>query len=385
MDASTGGAFTRREMLSLAMKLGVGTLAGAALLKASDFFASSAEAAEPSGLKEALFYDKLPGGKVKCTLCPRMVTLEPGKSCFCKTRRNEGGVLRATGFKKPCVVNFEPIERGPLYHYLPGTDTMAMGAAGCNMECLYCQNYELAQSPPEKVKALEFDPAAALKAAKAKSLTLTYTDSSCQPEYLMELSDVARRHKAPLILCTGAYINQRPLEEIIKKVDAFAITLKAATDEAYLKLTGVDMKPVLDSLVKIKSSGKWLEVVTLVVPEYNDEQKGIESLAKWIRSNLGEDTPWHISRFTPNYKLRKLPPTPRKTMEEARKIGQDAGLKFVYITNLAPHEGNNSYCPSCKKAIVERLAFKTLKSSIVNGKCKFCGTRIPGVWTFPPA
>ena len=372
---------TRREMLELSLKAGLGGLAGAALSGAAPFFISEADAAEGAPSREALFYEPLSNGDVRCTLCPRKVILSPGKTCYCKTRRNLGGKLIASGFDKPCIVNVDDIERNPLYHYLPGSKTLAMGAAGCNMDCLYCQNYELAQSPPEKVKTLNFAPSKGIAESKAQSLTLTYTDAICQPEYLFSLSEIARKQRAKVILCSGAYVNPEPLDAFIKHVDAFAITLKAFDDDSYMRLTGIHLNPVLDALVKIKASGKWLEVVTLIVPDYNDDAKGIQSLAKWIRSNLGETTPWHLSKFVPEYKLKKLPPTPRRTLEDARKAGQDAGLKYVYITNLAPHEGNNSYCPSCGNTILERLGFKLKANHLQNGKCPNCGTAIQGVWS----
>ncbi|OGV52159.1 MAG: AmmeMemoRadiSam system radical SAM enzyme [Lentisphaerae bacterium GWF2_44_16] len=331
--------------------------------------------------RKAMYYTQLPGKRVKCLLCPRGVSLANGQSCYCRTRRNIDGNLYAIGYRKPCIVNFEPVERAPLYHFHPGTETMSLGAAGCNMTCLYCQNYELAQSSPENTRNLDVNEENALRKGPASSLTLTYTDAACQPEYLLYLSEIAEKLKFPLILCTGAYINSLPLQDIIPHTDAFAITLKAATDEMYMKLTGVHLKPVLNSIKQVAGSGKWIEITTLIVPDYNDDAAGIQYIAKWIRDNAGENVPWHLSRFTPNYRLDKLPPTPRRTLEEAREIGLNAGLKYVYITNLAPHDGNNTYCPSCHKKIIERLGFKTRKNYIISGKCPFCRTVIPGKWT----
>ncbi len=364
---------SRREALMLLAKSAAGAAAFGVL--SPDLF--SADAPE---MKEAMFYEKLPNGKTRCLLCPRAIEIDKGKLCFCRTRKNINGKLFAIGYNKPCIVNFEPVERGPLYHFMSGTDTMSTGAAGCNMECLYCQNFELAQASPDQVKAIDLNVTKALREKNVKSLTLTYTDISCQPEYFFELADTAKALKIPVIACTGAYINPEPLKEYIKRTDAFAVTLKAHDDDSYLKLTGVHNTPVLDALLKIRESGKWLEVITLIVPEYNDSREGIKSLAKWIYNNLGADTPWHISRFTPHYRLRKLPPTPRKTMEEARQSGLESGLKYVYITNLAPHDGNNTYCPKCGQAIVERLAFKVTRKTMKGSNCGFCGEKIAGVW-----
>lgn len=380
MDGIFSKSYTRREMLELMMKAGAGTFvisAGMQML----FMPSANAAMSPGQMRKALFYTKLPAQKVKCTLCPREITIDEGKSCFCKTRKNIGGELYAIGYDKPCIVNFEPVERAPLYHFKPSTETMSMGAAGCNLNCLYCQNYKLAQSSPEKVDIVNIDTAAALRKGKASSITLTYTDAACQPEYLMMLSAIARKNNIPLILCTGAYINPGALKEIIPFVDAFAVTYKAATDDMYQKLTGIHLKPVQESIKLIVKSKKWLELITLVVPDYNDDRKGIEGISSWIADNAGDKIPWHISRFTPDYKLTKLPPTPRKTLEEARELGLKAGLKYVYITNLAPHEGNHTYCHSCGKKIIERLGFQTKSSALKNGSCPYCNTPIPGIWS----
>jgi pyruvate formate lyase activating enzyme len=248
------------------------------------------------------------------------------------------------------------------------------------MNCLYCQNYELAQTSPENAPDINLNEKKAIKKAKISSLTLTYTDAACQPEYLIKLSQTAKSFNLPLILCTGAYINPEPLKKMIPYVDAFAVTLKAADDNTYMKLTEAHMKPVLESIKTIKASNKWLEIITLIVPGYNDDRKGINHLAEWIKDNLGNDVPWHLSRFTPNYKLKRTPATPRRTLEEARKVGIEKDLKYVYITNLAPHEGNHTYCPSCGKKIIERLGFKTRKTSLLNGRCPHCSTKIAGVW-----
>ena len=374
--------FSRRECLRLMCRTGAGLAATQVALKALDSFIPSAQARPLSkSLHQAMFFKRISHQRVQCELCPRTMIISAGKSCFCRTRKNIKGTLYALGFDKPCVVNFEPIERGPLYHFYPGNKTMSLGAAGCNLNCLYCQNYELAQRSPEEVKTIDLEPATAIRKGGIKSVTITYTDPACQPEYVIEIAKTAKKYNLPVILCTAGYINSKPLEHIISFVDAFAVTLKAITDEMYLKLTGVHLEPVLRTIKHIKKSGKWLEIVTLVVPGYNDDRKGIQTAAAWIRDNVGKDTPWHLSRFTPHYKLRKLPPTPRKTLEEAREEGLKAGLGYVYITNLAPHQGNHTYCPNCRKKIIERLGFRTKKINMKGGGCKFCGKKISGKWS----
>lgn len=373
--------YTRRQMLDLMLRSGAGLAATAVGLKAMDWFVVDAEAAaNTADPRKAMFAKRLSGKRVKCMLCPHNFTIKNGSNCFCKSRKNIDGNLYAMGFDKPCIVNFVPIEQGPLYHFLPGAQTMALGAAGCNMRCLYCQNYTLAFSAPEEVRRIDFDEKKAMKQGKIKAITLTYTDSSCQPEYLIYVAELAQKLGFKGVLCTGGYINSEPLKAVTRYIDAFVITLKAATEDAYRKLTGVHLKPVLNTIKQVKKSGKHLELVTLIVPGYNDDRKGIKSIAEWIKTNTGTKVPWHLSRFTPNYKLKKIPATPRKTLEEARKVGLDSGLQYVYITNLAPHEGNHTYCPNCGKKVLERLGFKLRESHLKNGKCGFCGHPIPGVW-----
>lgn len=372
--------YSRREVLEMLLRVGGCAALSVAGLNALDVLVPALHGGTGHlSSPEALFQKQLKGNRVKCTLCPRKVTIKEGQSCYCRSRKNIDGKLYALGYDKPCIVNFDPIERAPLYHFMPGTQSMALGAAGCNMNCLYCQNYQLAQSSPERVRKIDLDEKAAIKKGKVKSITLTYTDASCQPEYLIYLAKIAKSMGIKVILCTGGYINSKPLKMILPYVDAFAITLKAATDKMYVKLTDVHMKPVLNTLRRVKKSGKWLEVVTLVVPGYNDDRKGIQSLARWIYKNLGEEVPWHLSRFTPNYKLKRVPPTPRRTLEEARKVGLDSGLHYVYITNLAPHNGNHTYCPKCSKKLIERLGFKNKKYNLKDGKCPYCEYPIPGV------
>lgn len=386
-DINSNGipVYTRREMLRLMARAGAGTAATLVGLQALNWFTPCAMAAKYSTsqrypLHKAMFYKKLSGGNVQCELCPRTTIIPSGEGCYCRARRNINGTLYAIGYQRPCIVNFEPIERGPLYHFLPGTNTMTTAAAGCNLVCLYCQNYELAQTSPDDVQTIDLDVKKALLRGKVESLTLTYTEPVCHPEYLINLAKTAKSVRLPVIVCTAAYINPEPLKQLIPYVDAFAVTLKAANDKDYMRLTDAHLEPVLQAIRQIRESGKWLEIITLIVPSFNDERKGIKEIASWINDKLGKDVPWHLSRFTPHYRLKRLPPTPRRTLEEARDEGLNAGLKYVYITNLAPHEGNHTFCPGCGGKIIERLGFKVEKINMKDSTCLYCGTKIPGKW-----
>jgi pyruvate formate lyase activating enzyme len=334
----------------------------------------------PEDLTEAMLYKTLSNGNVQCTLCPREVILQPGKACFCKTRRNVDGKLYAMGYDSPCIVNIEPIEHGPLYHFMPGTKSLSIGAAGCNMDCLYCQNFDLAQSYPEHAKSIDLDIQTMLQNKEIKSITMTYTDAICQPEYLIEVFSMAKRAGLKTVLCTGAFVNTHALKKIIPYVDAFVVTIKASDDTMYRKLTGVSLAPVLEAVKTIHQSGKWLEIVNLIVPGYNDRKVDVETLLNWVKQNLGTKVPLHFSRFTPAYKLNHIQPTSRKAMEQARDLGIQKGLEYVYITNLSPHKYNHTFCHSCGKKVVGRLGFSLSENRLEGSFCPDCGHQIPGVF-----
>ncbi|MFA5794473.1 MAG: AmmeMemoRadiSam system radical SAM enzyme [Candidatus Brocadiia bacterium] len=374
---------SRREFLEQALKLGLGATALPALGLMPAFAARGAP--DPAVLKEALYYRKLPDGKLQCTLCPNQHTYKDGEFSYCRTRCVIKGKMYTLAYNNPCTLNIDPIEKGPFYHIRPNTNALGIALGGCNLRCAYCQNWDISQKRPDELKNIDFTKADALKwvnEKECKTILWSYTDPAVYPEYLLEVAGYTAKEGIKNAICTAGFISQQPLKDICKVSEAFAVTLKAFNDKFYQEVCGqTSYKPVLQSLETIKAEGKWLEVVNLIIPSYNDNMDEIKEMCKWLVKNLGPDTPLHVGRFVPSYKLNSLPMTPVKTVEQARQIGLDAGLKFVYAFNVAPHEGNYTYCPKCGKTLIKRLAFKVLENVMVKGACPGCGQKIPGIWS----
>lgn len=369
---------SRREFLDRLLKLGLGAAVAPYALAP---LCVRAEAAET---KEALYYKKLPNGKFQCLLCPNEHTYGEGEVSYCRTRCVSKGKLITLAYNNPCTLNIDPIEKGPFYHIRPSTNALGIAVGGCNLRCFYCQNWDVSQKQPNQLKNIDFTKEDALKwveEKECKTILWSYTEPSIYPEYLIEVAGYTKDKGIHNVICTAGYINPGPLKDICKVAEAFAVTLKAFNDKFYQDICGqTSYKPVLKALETIKSEGKWLEVVHLIIPTYNDNLDEIKEMCKWLVKNVGPDTPLHVGRFVPAYKLKNLPMTPVKTVEQARQIGLDAGLKFVYAFNVAPHDGNYTYCPRCQKPLIKRLAFKVLENVLDKGKCPYCGEKIPGIW-----
>ena len=257
--------------------------------------------------------------------------------------------------------------------------------ARCNLRCQYCQNWQFSQEGPRDTRNLEFTQDEALGLAKKKAIgaiTFTYTEGTSHIEFNKRFAAAARQLGLRVFLCTNGYVQTQPLADFLAVLDAVTVTIKGFSDEFYQKtIGGASVRPVLDSCRQIKAAQKWIEIATLVVPGLNDADAELASIARWIRQNLGPDTPWHIERFTPKYRLLNLPQTPVATLEKAHKIGQSAGLRYVYISNLAPHPANHTYCARCRTPVIKRLGFKVLSNTLQKGRCPSCRTAIPGIWS----
>lgn len=334
---------------------------------------------------EAEYYTKNGGGSVTCQLCPRRETLAKNESGFCKSRKNIGGRLMTYACGQPCVINVDPIGKNPLCHVLPGSNVFCIAHAGCNMFCKYCQNWQFSQKSPLETKNLEFNESDAFRVAKEKgipAITFTYTEGSSHIEFNKKLARSARERGFKVFLCTNGYVRKEPLTDFLEVLDAVTVTIKGFTDSFYKDYTGArEFKSVLNSCKTIKASGKWIELATLIVPNVNDSTQEIGDIVAWIADELGPDTPWHLERFSPEFKLANLPPTPVATLEKARDAGLKKGLKYVYLSNVAPHEGNHTYCPKCHEPVIKRLGFKVLSDSLRNGRCPHCRMPIPGIWS----
>ncbi len=336
------------------------------------------------GSTEVKYYEKLPARRVHCFVCPHDCVLKPGETCPCRTRTNHDGTLLNHSYGNPCIVNFDPIEMLPMNHFLPGLKTLGLGLAGCNLRCAYCQNWQVSQKRPHETDNVEMSEGMAATSAREKKLTaisFTYTEPVVFSEYVLAVAKEAGKLGIRVVAATSAYVHKKPLQEMCRHVAGFSVTLKAFNDDFYRDVCGVRLKPVLDSLVTIKSQGNWLEVVNLIVPDRNDSPEEIEQMSLWLVRNLGADTPLHFLRFMPEYKMRNVPRTPLETLERAREIALASGLHYVYISNVAPHVGNNTYCPKCNAILIERVGYRILSNRMRGSQCPFCKTKLPGVWT----
>lgn len=285
----------------------------------------------------------------------------------------------------------DPLGKLPVYHFQPGGLALIVATGGCNLRCIYCLNWQQSQTAPDRLQNVLAAPVAdVVKAAKGATaekkdlaaIAFTYTDFVAFYEYARDIARKAKENNLRVVAGSAGYLNPKPLKEMTECVDAFTITLKGFSEVFYRNIVGGMLKPVLDTLVRIKESGRWLEVVNLVVPTLNDDPKDLRALCKWVKANLGADTPLHFERFTRAFKLKDLPDTPIQTCELARNIALEEGLKYVYLCNISPHDGNHTYCPKCGQTVVQRRGFTTVTVAIgKDGECSKCGTKLPGVWS----
>lgn len=334
-------------------------------------------------IREARYYEKLAHKKIKCTLCPRECVIDDRERGYCGVRENRGGTYYTLVYARPCTYHVDPIEKKPLFHFHPGSLAFSIATAGCNLNCKFCQNWQISQVSPEQVRSIHLPPqklALSAKNSGSLSIAYTYSEPTIFYEYMYDSVIAGHEQGVKSVVITAAYIAQKPLIELCKKVDAIKVDLKAFTDSYYKEVVNGELKPVLDALVTMKKSGTWTEIVYLVVPTLNDGENEIRALSKWIVKNLGRDVPIHFTRFHPQYILKNLPPTPLKTLERCKAIADSEGLHYVYIGNVPGHKAENTYCPSCGALILERMGFSICKKAFNRGNCPACNTAIAGVW-----
>jgi pyruvate formate lyase activating enzyme len=277
------------------------------------------------------------------------------------------------------------MEKGPFFHYLPGTTTIALGTAGCNLDCKYCQSWQFAQARPEQTDNKNLPPEALVQQTKGlgiPSITFTFSEPVVCIEYVLDTARAARATGLKVLVHTAAYALPEVIQELCKYVDAINVDLKGFTESFYKEVTGGDLDTVLTALKVIKASGVWVELTNLVVPGYNDDAATFARMCQWIRSNLGATVPLHVSRFFPQYKFRHLPPTPIETLKSLRRIAYQQGLSYVYLGNLGGDPGESTYCPCCGIQLIERIGYHVRIDGLNprTGRCRKCGLKIPGVW-----
>jgi pyruvate formate lyase activating enzyme len=332
---------------------------------------------------EAKFYEKLQTKKIRCKLCPRECVVGDRERGYCGARENRGGTYYTLVHSRVCAAHIDPIEKKPLFHYLPGTLAFSLATAGCNVNCKFCQNWDISQVRPEQVRADYAPPKTVAKLAKqyhCPTIAYTYSEPVVFSEYLMDAADAGHDAGVRSVVVSNGYIQEESLKAAYGKMDAVKIDLKAFSESYYRDVVVGELKPVLDCLVTLRKMGKWTEIVYLVVPTLNDGDSEFRGLVRWIKTNLGVDVPVHFTQFHPEYLLKNLPLTPVPTLERAKAIADAEGLHYVYIGNVPGHPAQNTYCPKCRHLLVERVGLTTGQMLIRKGSCPFCKQPIPGVW-----
>lgn len=337
---------------------------------------------DPSQFHEAMYYDKLFGNIVQCRLCPNQCILGPGQYGICKARKNIQGKLYSMVYGKIAAAHLDPIEKKPFFHVLPGAKAFSIATTGCNIQCLFCQNWEISQVFPFDVTTQFATPQEVVREALlsgAQAIAFTYSEPVISYEYVLDIAKLAKAAGLKTLMVSNAFIEQKPLKELLPYLDAFKVDFKGFDNSFYQKLTQGRLQPVLESMKTIKQSGVWLEVVNLLVTGQNDSDQAIRDLSLWVKNNLGDDTPLHFSRFSPQYKMLNVPPTPEDTVIHAREIAMKQGLKYVYTGNIVYPSGEITYCPGSKEPIIVRQGMFLTYNGLKDGTCSD-GEKIPGVW-----
>ncbi len=334
-------------------------------------------------MKEAMLYEKLSDNKVRCNLCAHRCVITEGKKGVCLVRENRGGTLYTLVYGRTIAQHVDPVEKKPLFHFYPGTTAYSIATPGCNFRCRWCQNWDISQMPREQhfVMGEEASPEQVVVAAQrpgCRSIAYTYTEPTIFFEYAYDTACLAHEAGLANIYVTNGYMTEEMLETFQPYLDAANVDLKAFRDETYRKYVGARLQPVLDAMKVMKRLGIWLEVTTLVIPGINDDDGELKDAADFVADELGVETPWHISRFFPAYKMADVPPTPLETLQRAREIGLEAGLRYVYVGNV-PGEAN-TVCHECGQMLIRRSGYRVPENHVQpDGRCPNCGTPVAGV------
>ena len=332
-------------------------------------------------MHEAMFYEKTEDKEVKCGLCPHRCKIANQRRGICGVRENKEGVLYSLVYGKAISWAIDPIEKKPLYHFHPGSDIFSIATMGCNLRCGHCQNYSISQLSGEEIEGRDLSPEKVVSQAKMTgclSIAYTYTEPTIFFEYAYDTSRLAKKDNLNNIFVTNGYMSEESLKKMSPYLDAANVDLKSFSENHYRKICGGKLKFVLRILELMKELGIWLEVTTLLIPTLNDSEGELRKIAEFIL-HLGKDTPWHVSRFYPSYRMMDLPPASLETLHRARQIGLDTGLRYVYTGNAPGDEGENTYCYQCRRAIIVRYGYHIKANHIQRGLCEYCKAKIDGV------
>ncbi|MDD5772871.1 MAG: AmmeMemoRadiSam system radical SAM enzyme [bacterium] len=328
-------------------------------------------------MKEALFYEKLDNEKVKCLLCPKHCVIAPGKSGFCRSRENTGGILYAVNYGQtashPCL---DPIEKKPLYHFYPGSLILSLGANSCNLACENCQNWTISQIDVKTIPVSPKELVALAKENNSLGLAYTYTEPFTWYEFILETAQLIKEAGLKNVIVTNGYVEEEPLKKLLPFIDALNIDIKSMDENFYKNICHAKLGPVLKA-TELANKTSHVELTNLVIPTLNDKKEDFEKLVNWISEKLGPDTPLHFSRYFPNYKM-KIPPTDISSLELARKIAREK-LNYVYIGNIADVSANTTYCPNCNNELIRRIGYTIRKIGLKEGKCVKCENKIAGI------
>ena len=331
----------------------------------------------------ARFCKTLQDKSVQCELCPRRCRVPDGLRGYCRVRENRGGTYYSLVYGTACAGNLDPIEKKPFFHVYPGTKAFSIATVGCNMHCKFCQNFDISQANPGDIQIPYRTPddiATEAAMSGARTLAFTYSEPTIFHEYMHDCAQAARDRGVESIIISNGYINDAPQKALFPLVKAIKIDLKSFAPSFYTKICEGTLQPVLDTLKRLSGSGVWYEIVNLIIPSLNDNTQDIQRLSAWVVKELGPDVPLHFTRYTPLYRLKNLPPTPTETLLQAREIAMKEGCHFAYCGNQPGMDGEHTFCPSCKKAVLKRYGFRILEDNLSGGKCTYCQTVIPGVW-----
>jgi pyruvate formate lyase activating enzyme len=332
-------------------------------------------------MQEAMLSDKLAGARVRCNICQWRCKINPGKTGVCRMYKNIDGALYNLNYGLASSIAIDPIEKKPLYHFFPGSQVFSLGSWGCNFHCGNCQNWQISCSDitPSGRGTQDVSPLKAVETARehhCQGLAWTYNEPTMWFEYTLESAKLAKKNGLYTVYVTNGYMSPEALDAIGPYLDAWRVDIKGFKDEFYRRLSGIThWKGILETAARAKNNWNMhVEVITNLIPTMNDDEEQLSGIAGWIKGNLGELTPWHVTRFYPQYKAMDLPPTPVAILERALNIGKQAGLKFIYVGNVPGHNGENTRCYQCGQIVVERSGYNTRITGLQNSKCKYCGT-----------
>ena len=361
----------------LAFSAGVVTMPGSAVINSIVY-------EEQSGNRRiAMFQEETPRG-IMCMICPNECVLKEGEISQCNNRIVRNSKLYTMAFGNPCSVAVDPVEKKPLYHFLPGTRAFSIATAGCNLACLNCQNWTISQISPDKTRNYDLMPQRVVDEATTnicRSIAYTYSEPVSFYEYVYETALLAKKAGVKNILKSNGYVNPEPLKKLCTVADAANIDLKSFNESTYIRLSGGKLQTVLDSLKTYRDSGVWLEITNLIIPTWTDKTDEIAMMCKWLGENGFKDTPLHFSRFHPTHKLEQLPPTPVELLRSAAKIAAGEGIRYVYIGNVPGNEQSDTNCPYCAANLITRQGYRVTLNNITGGKCNKCGKEIKGIWS----